>query len=639
MTTRDGAPARAFGRGREEKIDSLDGAVDGTRRDGGERRRDEDAKTDDEMTAGARTTTTLERYTPRDADPDEVFEEMILDWRANPRVKLRRRREWGWDARDAATTAALSAAWTLGPATLAWTAAKAYVNRGSAMERRKKKWGVAMALAASELGWYAHRRGVGKRFDDDENMKATPTRRDFDRFLQLRYDGVLDFNAYIRGWMKTWKSFAFGERENPFRATPSSPPLSRASTPGIDRAESPAFHRETALDFLRFGFHDALSAEEIGERKERELRTFMEEIEAHWNLKFDDNAARESFEFMFHTKEKLGALHQPLLFTAWVNGVAGVTGLALHALGFKLYHGANGCSYWANCEIVENNWKRRRARTETRETRHGRGVETRPVLCGDAGDASDGDTKPIIFVHGLGVGLAPYVPHIAQLLRSRPNRKIAMLTLPHISMRAVPKVPELDDMVDTVVEITKKHAFRAPALYGHSFGTFVVARTCQRFCVSSIVLLDPVCVCLCLPQTVGILYQLNKSWVDFRNRLMEGPRTLATASFWRDGNALLYFLLRDYFLLREIGVMTALRRKFWWARYNLWADDLPVDSLIVLESNDLLLDTDAICRHVLRQSKARIIWQEKFAHGEFCMPWGYGLRSDVVDFLDALKNA
>jgi hypothetical protein len=41
---------------------------------------------------------------------------------------------------------------------------------------------------------------------------------------------------------------------------------------------------------------------------------------------------------------------------------------------------------------------------------------------------------------------------------------------------------------------------------------------------------------------------------------------------------------------------------------------------------------------VLRQSKARIIWQEKFAHGEFCMPWGYGLRSDVVDFLDALKN-
>ena len=92
----------------------------------------------------------------------------------------------------------------------------------------------------------------------------------------------------------------------------------------------------------------------------------MEEIEAHWNWQFDDNAARESFEFMFHTKETLGALHQPLLFTAWVNGVAGVTGLALHALGFKLYHGANGCSYWANCEIVENNWKRRRARTEQR---------------------------------------------------------------------------------------------------------------------------------------------------------------------------------------------------------------------------------------------------------------------------------
>ena len=75
---------------------------------------------------------------------------------------------------------------------------------------------------------------------------------------------------------------------------------------------------------------------------------------------------------------------------------------------------------------------------------------------------------------------------------------------------------------------------------------------------------------------------------------------------------MLYFCLRDYFLLREIGVMTALRRKFWWARYNLWADDLPEDSLVVLEGNDLLIDTDAIARHVLRQSKARIIYQDRF---------------------------
>lgn len=96
----------------------------------------------------------------------------------------------------------------------------------------------------------------------------------------------------------------------------------------------------------------------------------------------------------------------------WVNGVVGVIGLVLYVLGFKLYYGVNGCLYWVNCEIVENNWKRRRARTATRETRYGRGVEMRLVLCGDVGDVSDGDMKLIIFVYGLGVGFVLYVLYI-----------------------------------------------------------------------------------------------------------------------------------------------------------------------------------------------------------------------------------
>jgi len=581
------------------------------------------------------TTTTLERFQPIDAIPDAAFDAMILEWREHPRVRVRGRRETRWEVRDAATTAALSATWALGPCACAVWAFRRVVGwkNGTYVGAARRR--ALAAYVAMECGWYAYRRRVGSRMCRDENMKATPTRKDFDRFLQLRYDGVLDFNAFLRGWTKTWKTLAFYGETSEGTSPPTSPP-SRTSTPGARDAPAEAsFHRETALDFLRFGFHDALRPEEIGEQKERELRFFMDEIEAHWDLRFDDRAEKESFEFMFHTKEKLGALHQPLVFTAWVNGVAGVTGLVLHAWGFKLRHGSNGCAYWTNCETTTEDWKSRAPKTVVVTTRHGRGRETRPVLCGAIeGDGDDETTRPIVFIHGLGVGLAPYLPHISQLLRSKPSRKIALLTLPHISMRAVPRVPELDDMVDTVVEITKKHGFREPTLYGHSFGTFVVARACQRYCVRSVVLLDPVAVCLCLPQTVSILYQLNKSWVDFKRRVRRGPKVLFSSEFWREGGSLVYFCLRDYFLLREIGVMTALRRKFWWARYNLWAEDLPEDSLVVLEGNDLLIDTDAIARHVLRQSKARIIYQERFAHGEFASPWGFGLRDEIVQFLN-----
>ena len=508
---------------------------------------------------------------------------------------------------------------------------------------RARRGGLALAWAASEAAWFASRRAVKKRYEEDDNMAAEPTRMDFDRFLQARHDAVRDFKAFLYGWTKNWTrtwadvaSSFYGAPESP--ALPSSPQgSSRASTPGL--GDAVAVHREHAKDFLRFGFHDALSPEEIGEQKERELDSFIAEIEHHWNVKFDEGEQKEALDFMFHTKEKLGALHQPLAFTVWVHGVAAVAGVVLRSWGFRLHRGDSGCSYWANFDVVVNDWMSVPFRTLTRETRHGRGQETREVLCGDGGDGgADDDVKPIIFIHGLGVGLAPYLPHIAQLLRNRPGRKIACITLPHISMRASKNVPELEQMVDTVMEITKKHALRSPALYGHSFGSFVVARACQKYFVSSVVLVDPVAVCLFLPHTVGILYQLNKSWAHFKSRVEEGPKVLGDASFWQEGRWLVYFFLRDYFLLREIGVMTALRRKFWWARYNLWAEDLPSDALIVLESNDMLIDAEAIGRHVLRQSNANVIYQEEFTHGEFFFPWGYGLRTEVATFLDRLPN-
>ena len=55
--------------------------------------------------------------------------------------------------------------------------------------------------------------------------------------------------------------------------------------------------------------------------------------------------------------------------------------------------------------------------------------------------------------------LAPYLPHIAQLLRSKPRRKIALFDASAHQHASVPRVPELDDMVDTVVEMTKSTRF------------------------------------------------------------------------------------------------------------------------------------------------------------------------------------
>jgi len=548
-------------------------------------------------------------------------------WRDSERLTFRSGASDGFDARDVATHCALAFAWAVAPVAIAVAIAKHVLTLGTKRERAVKRTVLASVVGACELGWFAYRSDVRDKYCKAPNKAiATPTSEDFARFLQLRHDGLPDFGKFLRGWMKRCNSWT--EREKA-RAEDTAPESS-------DGGSFPRESRESALKFLRFGFHDVESAEEMPKAKEHALNAFVDEIERTWEYKLERSSSDDSNSsegFMFHTKEGLGAMHQPLAFTAWVHGVGGTCAAVLRLWGFKRYTASNGCSYWINTPLTARDWKNGDSMISGDE-------DERPFLNG-AGidDVSDDVAKPIVFVHGLGVGLAPYLPNIAQLLRSKPGRKIALLTLPHISMRATPKVPEIDVMVDTIVELTMKHKLRAPCLYAHSFGTFVIARTCHRYRVSSVALLDPVAICLCLPKTVSILYHLGNCWSSFKSFVRKnGPKAMLTTTFWSDGGEVLYYLLRDYFLVREIGVMTALRRQFWWATHNLWADQIPDNSLIILEAHDMLIDCEAVAKHVLRQSNARVIWQDNFSHGMFMSPWGFSLRSEVANFLDALPT-
>ena len=55
---------------------------------------------------------------------------------------------------------------------------------------------------------------------------------------------------------------------------------------------------------------------------------------------------------------------------------------------------------------------------------------------------------PAVLLHGLGIGLPPYLWTVAHLLRARSDRPIALVCLPEVSLRAVFRVPSPDDLVD-----------------------------------------------------------------------------------------------------------------------------------------------------------------------------------------------
>jgi hypothetical protein len=301
---------------------------------------------------------------------------------------------------------------------------------------------------------------------------------------------------------------------------------------------------------------------------------------------------------------------------------------------------------------------------------------------------------PAVLLHGLGIGLPPYLWTVAHLLRARPDRPIALVCLPEVSLRAVFKVPSPDDLVDAVETLCRRHALFSPCLMGHSFGTFVVARACQRAKVAAAVLVDPVASCLMLPAVISrVIYQLEDRWRElwglppagavgggarvsssavrdgdedenessssfhrFPSSLGELDRSPSSSpsvspsrlgvlhprATWRHRADLvsrfLFTLARDWLVVRELSTAVALSRKFWWYRVCLWCEDMPRRSLVVLQSYDAILDPDAIAAHLLNRDAADVLWVEGFQHGELLGPQGYEARRRVANFLGALDT-
>jgi pimeloyl-ACP methyl ester carboxylesterase len=124
----------------------------------------------------------------------------------------------------------------------------------------------------------------------------------------------------------------------------------------------------------------------------------------------------------------------------------------------------------------------------------------------------DGDeAMPVVFLHGVGAGLLPYLSlvfHLATL-----GRPMILPESKHVSMRLVRWLPTVDDMADGTAAIMAAHGVDKAAVMAHSYGTMVAARLVLKYegLVHSLCLLDPVsvvcivmlcCMCVCLEHLV-----------------------------------------------------------------------------------------------------------------------------------------
>ncbi|KAF2235924.1 hypothetical protein EV356DRAFT_565957 [Viridothelium virens] len=209
--------------------------------------------------------------------------------------------------------------------------------------------------------------------------------------------------------------------------------------------------------------------------------------------------------------------------------------------------------------------------------------------------------RPIVFLHGIGVGLNTYVPFLAALNAHGNDEQIdgdigiiALELLP-VSFRITPSLPGREEFCAQLQKILDTHQEFANGftLVAHSYGSVLAthmlssdASSGLRPLIKSIVLIDPVSILLHLPD---VAY----------NFTYRSPRSASQWQLW-------------YFASTDMGVAHTLARGFFWSENILWKEDyghLPIT--VFLADRDIIAPTHEIREYLTNceRSEAPRTWR------------------------------
>lgn len=219
---------------------------------------------------------------------------------------------------------------------------------------------------------------------------------------------------------------------------------------------------------------------------------------------------------------------------------------------------------------------------------------------------------PIVFIHGLGVGLGPYLRFIRRLTGCK--REIFVLELLDISQSGCFAILPPDAVVESIHSMLRKHGCEKACFFGHSYGTLLLSWLLRQKpeIVGKLVLLDPVCFLLSQPDvSYNFLYRKPSNW---------------------------FSMLVANFVRWELFTANVLTRHFYWYHNVMWKEELPKDCVVVLSGNDDIINARMVQsyleghgRDTSDTSLIKVLWFESFFHGELLLN-----RAAQLQILDLL---
>ncbi|KAJ3123629.1 hypothetical protein HK098_001797 [Nowakowskiella sp. JEL0407] len=221
---------------------------------------------------------------------------------------------------------------------------------------------------------------------------------------------------------------------------------------------------------------------------------------------------------------------------------------------------------------------------------------------------------PIIFIHGLGIGLATYLNFIKTLPVTTP---MYLVDWPHVSMSLVEEaVPEINDVVEMfkMLLFDSETGEYSPACFaGHSLGTAAVSwvvhaannNEIPKEVIGSVVLIDP----------VSILLSDSKVAINFLYKRPEGVLEV----------------LMEYFVAREKSIAKTLSRHFQWSKNNVFYEDFERVGLdmkksvkVIVGEKDHIAPVPQVVEYFAKRGDEVVI-MEGFSHGQILFD-----RTDVM---------
>lgn len=196
---------------------------------------------------------------------------------------------------------------------------------------------------------------------------------------------------------------------------------------------------------------------------------------------------------------------------------------------------------------------------------------------------------PVIFIHGIGIGLYPYVNFLAELNSAGgvegggldDQVGIIAIEIMPVSFRLTQPALEKDAMCAEIQAIINHHGFDKYVLVSHSYGTAVATQMLKSPLMASqigpVVLIDPITVLLHLPD---VAYNFTR----------RQPLNANEHQLW-------------YFASMDMGVSHTLARGFFWSDVILWKKDIGDRQVTVsLAERDLIVNTEAVGQYLASSS-------------------------------------